>query len=106
MREYLQFYIDGKWVDPVTPNTLDVINPALEYSYRSEREEWIQSMILAGLGIAFLPEYLTLYPGLPTRVIIDPEVTRDVKLVTVAGRRFSPAVREFVRLSRSYDWAA
>jgi len=30
MREMLQFYIDGEWVDPVTPNTLDVINPATE----------------------------------------------------------------------------
>jgi aldehyde dehydrogenase (NAD+) len=30
MREMLQFYIDGKWVDPVTPNDCDVINPATE----------------------------------------------------------------------------
>jgi len=30
MREMLQFYIDGQWVDPVTPKTLDVINPATE----------------------------------------------------------------------------
>lgn len=30
MREYLQFYIDGQWVDPATPKTLDVINPANE----------------------------------------------------------------------------
>ena len=30
MREMLQFYIDGEWVDPVTPNTFDVINPATE----------------------------------------------------------------------------
>jgi len=30
MRDYLQFYIDGQWVDPVTPKTLDVINPANE----------------------------------------------------------------------------
>ena len=30
MREMLQFYIDGKWVDPVTPTTMDVINPATE----------------------------------------------------------------------------
>ena len=30
MREMLQFYIDGQWVDPVTPSTLDVINPATE----------------------------------------------------------------------------
>ncbi|TCJ39528.1 aldehyde dehydrogenase family protein [Parafrankia sp. BMG5.11] len=30
MREYLQFYIGGQWVDPVSPKTLDVINPATE----------------------------------------------------------------------------
>ena len=30
MREYKQFYINGQWVDPVTPNELDVINPATE----------------------------------------------------------------------------
>jgi aldehyde dehydrogenase (NAD+) len=30
MREMLQFYIGGQWVDPVVPNTLDVINPATE----------------------------------------------------------------------------
>ena len=26
----LKFYINGEWVDPVTPKTLDVINPATE----------------------------------------------------------------------------
>ena len=30
MRDELQFYINGAWVDPVTPKTLDVINPATE----------------------------------------------------------------------------
>ena len=30
MREMLKFYIDGKWVDPVTPHAVDVINPATE----------------------------------------------------------------------------
>ena len=30
MRDYSKFYIDGKWVDPVTPKSLDVINPANE----------------------------------------------------------------------------
>jgi aldehyde dehydrogenase (NAD+) len=30
MRDYLKFYIDGHWVDPVEPKTLDVINPANE----------------------------------------------------------------------------
>ena len=30
MQEYLKFYINGEWVDPVTPETLEVINPATE----------------------------------------------------------------------------
>lgn len=30
MRETRQFYINGQWVDPVSPNSFDVINPATE----------------------------------------------------------------------------
>ena len=30
MRNYTQFYINGQWVDPVTPHEFDVINPATE----------------------------------------------------------------------------
>ena len=30
MREYMQFYINGQWVDPVTPKPFDVIDPATE----------------------------------------------------------------------------
>jgi len=33
MKEYLRFYIDGAWVDPVSPKTLDVINPATEEAF-------------------------------------------------------------------------
>jgi aldehyde dehydrogenase (NAD+) len=30
MRDYRKFYIDGQWVDPLQPQTLDVVNPATE----------------------------------------------------------------------------
>ncbi|HWF27922.1 MAG TPA: aldehyde dehydrogenase family protein [Mycobacterium sp.] len=30
MREYVKFYIDGQWVDPVEPKAMDVDNPATE----------------------------------------------------------------------------
>src|SRR5690348_3439344 len=33
MLNKLQFYIDGKWVDPVTPKTLEVIDPANEEAF-------------------------------------------------------------------------
>ena len=31
--DHLKFYIDGKWVDPVTPAAIDVINPATEKAF-------------------------------------------------------------------------
>jgi aldehyde dehydrogenase (NAD+) len=33
MLEKLQFYIDGQWVDPAEPRTMDVVNPATEEVY-------------------------------------------------------------------------
>lgn len=33
MSNHLKFYINGEWVDPVTPATIDVINPATEQVY-------------------------------------------------------------------------
>ncbi len=33
MKEFLQFYINGEWVDPAEPRTLDVENPATEEAF-------------------------------------------------------------------------
>jgi DNA-binding transcriptional LysR family regulator len=73
-------------------------------SYSSEREDWIQNMVAGGLGICFIPEYSAVIPGLQVRPVAEPEVARDVCLVTVAGRRFSPAVLTFVNAVKSYGW--
>jgi DNA-binding transcriptional LysR family regulator len=73
-------------------------------AYRSEREDWIQTMVMAGMGICFLPEYSPLLPGLPTRPLIEGELFREVSLVTVAGRRFSPATTAFVKAIQAYGW--
>ena len=32
MSNNLKFYIDGAWVDPIEPRSIDVINPATEES--------------------------------------------------------------------------
>jgi DNA-binding transcriptional LysR family regulator len=55
-------------------------------SYRSEREDWIQVMVAAGMGVCFLPEYSATLPGVLTREVFDPIVRRQVCVVTVAGR--------------------
>ncbi len=78
---------------------------SLDIRYASEREDWVQSMILAGMGSTFLPEHLSLHPDLPMRLLAEPQVTRQIELVTVAGRRFSPAVEAFVRLVEAHNWS-
>ncbi len=75
-----------------------------ERPYASERDDWIQAMVLAGVGCTMIPEYAVTLPGLVTRPLIEPEFTRTVKLMTVRGRAHSPAVGAFVREARRYDW--
>ncbi len=72
--------------------------------YSTEREDWIQAMILSGLGCAIMPEFLPILPGIATRIVVEPEITREIKLATVAGRRFSPALKCFVDLARRHPW--
>ncbi len=72
--------------------------------YATEREDWIQAMILSGMGCAIMPEFLPILPGIATRIVVEPEIVRDIKLVTVAGRRFSPALKCFVDMARRHAW--
>ncbi|KUJ76831.1 hypothetical protein AVO45_10025 [Ruegeria marisrubri] len=72
--------------------------------FRSEREDWVQAMVLAGIGFAFMPEYSVTLPGLVQRPLTEPEVSREVAMITVPGRRFSPPVEAMMRAARSFAW--
>jgi DNA-binding transcriptional LysR family regulator len=80
--------------------------PKVNVVYSSEREDWIQALVVAGMGCAVMPEHLPMLPGIGTRLIVNPEMSRTVSLVTVAGRHFSPAIAALVSLAKSHDWAA
>ena len=80
------------------------LDVALYARFRSEREDWVQAMELAGIGFAFMPEYSVTLPGLMQRPLTEPSVERQVCTVTVPGRRHSPAVDAFLRATRSFAW--
>lgn len=72
--------------------------------FRSEREDWIQAMVMARLGFAFMPESAVTAPEILRRPLIEPEVKRTISLVSMPGRKYSPAVAAFVRAARGFDW--
>ena len=76
----------------------------LVQSYRSEREDWLLTMVAAGMGVCFLPEYTAAFPGVVGCPVVSPSVERDVCLVNVAGRRWSSPVAAFVQAVRRYPW--
>ncbi|GEP03624.1 LysR family transcriptional regulator [Methylobacterium oxalidis] len=75
-------------------------------SHRSEREDWIQSMVAAGMGVCFLPEFSATQPGLALLPVVEPAVAREVCLVTVAGRRRSAPLSALAAALGRYAWPA
>jgi DNA-binding transcriptional LysR family regulator len=84
---------------------LRALGLAVRVGFQSEREDWIQMMVAAGFGVCFLPEFSPTMPGVRTQPVTGPEVVREVSLVSMSGRRFSPAVMIFIRAIRSHDWS-
>jgi DNA-binding transcriptional LysR family regulator len=72
--------------------------------YWSDRDDWTLAMIAAGLGFGFMPEHTAKHPGVVPLPITDPEFWREVNLVTVRGRRHSPAVGALVREATQKKW--
>jgi DNA-binding transcriptional LysR family regulator len=73
-------------------------------SYQSEREDWILTMVAAGMGVCFLPEYTAIFPGVVACPLVSPSIARNVSFVTVAGRRWSAPVAALVRAMRRHPW--
>lgn len=73
--------------------------------FRSEREDWVQAMVVANIGFAFMPEHSVTHPDMVCRPLIDPAVERSISLISVPGRRHPPAVAAFVRAARSRKWS-
>jgi len=72
--------------------------------FRSEREDWVQAMVLARIGFAFMPECSVTLPDLLQRPLIDPEVSRTISLISEPGRSFSPATAAMVRAAQTFHW--
>ena len=75
----------------------------LHAAFRSEREDWIESMVVAGLGFAFMPQYSVRLSGLLQRPLFDPRVERTVLLTDVRERQRSPGTKLFVSATSGFS---
>lgn len=104
--------LDGeRYLERLNCEYLDFFNEAfgefeceLDVRYESEHEDWIQAMIIAGMGCAVIPGYMSLYPELQRRPLVDPEISRTIGVATVRGRPNMPIVGLFTRLCREMNW--
>ncbi len=85
---------------------LDAAGAQLHVACLSEREDWIQGLVAAGMGICFLPEYSAVQPGVVLRPVSDAPHARRIALVTVPGRRWSAPLTRFIEALRSTRFRA
>jgi hypothetical protein len=62
-------------------------------------------MAAAGFGVVLAPEHMPRLPMLMTIALEGDRVSREVRLLAVQGRRYSPALDAFVKVARLRDWS-
>jgi DNA-binding transcriptional LysR family regulator len=72
--------------------------------HRGRRLAHLQHMVAAGLGLMLWPEHAPHLPSLITRPVANDPLRRNVQLLAVAGRRYSPALEALVKIARVHDW--
>lgn len=72
--------------------------------YQSDRDDWVLAMASAGLGYAFVPELSASDPGVVVRPLIEPEIWREVALVTLRSRAETPGMGALVREVTRARW--
>jgi DNA-binding transcriptional LysR family regulator len=74
---------------------------------RSAQEDWVQSIVASGFGITVMPEFThTNNFATVARPIVNPDLVRQLSLVTVPGRRHAQAAACFLRAIRAQPWSA
>lgn len=72
--------------------------------YRSEREDWVQAMVSAGLGIAIMPLSLPRIPGIAATPLVAPAVSRTISVATLTNRPLPPAATFLRDLVLAQNW--
>ena len=81
-------------------------HPGPKVVHRSAQESHLQQMASAGFGAILAPEHAPRLPSLAAIPIEGDPVRREVELLAVAGRQYSPALDAFIKVARVRDWTS
>jgi DNA-binding transcriptional LysR family regulator len=81
-------------------------HPGPKVVHRSDQERHLQQMVSAGFGAILAPEHAPRLPSLTAIPIEGDPVRREVQLLAVAGRQYSPALDAFIKVARARDWTS
>jgi len=79
-------------------------NLELDVVFRSQREDWIQSLIRDGAGVSVIPQYSLLRPELDYRPITDPTLSRSVEFAVVDQPEVTAVLDMLIEWVRIHDW--
>ena len=77
----------------------------LQLGHCSGHDLHLQHMAAAGFGVILAPEHMPRLPTLKTIPLEGDPVSREVRLLAVQGRRYSPALEAFIKVARLRDWS-
>jgi DNA-binding transcriptional LysR family regulator len=98
------------WIEPTGREGASVLRNLFpagiepKIGHRGRQLGDLQHLVSAGLGLMLWPEHAPHFPSLVTRPIVGDLLARDVRLLVVAGRRYSPALEALVKIARVHDW--
>lgn len=72
---------------------------------RSQREDWVQSLIRDGAGVSVVPRYSLLEPELDFRPVDAPGMQRQVELAIVEQTPLLGALQLFSEHAKTFSWA-
>ena len=77
----------------------------LNVAFRSQRKDWIQSLIREGAGVSIIPRFSLLKPELDYRDIIDPELMRTIGFAVTENQSSAEALNAFIKLASEFQWS-
>ncbi len=89
------------WQEDAVAEAMEARGITRTVRHRSTDEGWLADLVRNGFGCRVMPESMAAYWRLPYRVLADLPLEARIVLITVAGRRHSPALAGLLRLVRT-----